>query len=214
MREEKDVSHPPFNESYRGTPPWDIGRPQEAFVKLVRESEIHGRVLDAGCGTGESAIFYSQSGFDAWGLDSAPLAIERAEEKARERGSTAKFVLGDALHLDSLGVKFDTITDCGLFHVFSDPERSLYESSLRAVLNPGGTYFMLCFSPKEPMDWGGPRRVSEGEIRETFRDGWDVNYVRDAKIETVFHQDGGNGFLSSISKSGTWTRKQTKTPTS
>jgi hypothetical protein len=32
--------------------PWDIGRPQPAFVRLADRGLLSGRVLDAGCGTG------------------------------------------------------------------------------------------------------------------------------------------------------------------
>lgn len=37
-------------------PPWDIGRPQPAFVRLADSGLLAGRVLDAGCGTGEHAL--------------------------------------------------------------------------------------------------------------------------------------------------------------
>ena len=191
-------SHQPFNESYRGTPPWDIGRPQSEWVSLVRSGEVRGKVLDAGCGTGESAIYFAQHGLEAWGIDSAPLAIEKAIEKAKARDAKVRFVLGDALHLDELGEMFDTITDTGLFHVFSDPDRALYSSSLRQAMKRNGTYLMLCFSRKEPTDWGGPRRVSEDEIRQTFRRGWKVNYVEEARIDTHFHEEGGHALLASI----------------
>ncbi len=33
--------------------PWDIGRPQPAFVRLAEQGLLAGRVLDSGCGTGE-----------------------------------------------------------------------------------------------------------------------------------------------------------------
>lgn len=191
--------HPSFNDSYRGTPPWDIGRPQREFVRLVADGEVRGRVLDVGCGTGEHAIFYAEHGHEVVGIDLAPLAIEKARKKAEARGSAARFELGDAIHLKKPSKKFDTVTDCGLFHVFTDPERVLFERSLRSVTKRGGTYFMLCFSPKEPTNWGGPRRVSEEEIREAFGRGWRVNYVREATIETTFHgKGGGHGLLSSI----------------
>ena len=192
-------SHPPFNESYRGTPPWDIGRPQSEFVRLVRSGEVRGRVLDAGCGTGESAIYFAQQGLDAWGIDSAPLAIEKAIGKAKARRVKVRFVLGDALHLDELGEeRFDTITDTGLFHIFSDSDRALYSASLRQAMKRNGTYLMLCFSTKEQTDWGGPRRVSEDEIRQTFRRGWKVNYMKETKFDTRFHEEGGHALLASI----------------
>jgi len=37
-------------------PPWDIGRPQPAFVRLADDGLLRGQVLDAGCGRGEQAL--------------------------------------------------------------------------------------------------------------------------------------------------------------
>jgi len=187
-----------FDEAYRGSPPWDIGRPQTEFVRVAKEGGIRGRVLDVGCGTGENAIFFAGFGHEAWGLDAAPLAIEKARRKAIERGAQVKFVLGDALRLDELGQRFDTITDCGLFHVFSDDDRKAYVKSLKSGLKRSGTYVMLCFSDKEPADWGGPRRVSLDEIRKAFSRGWRVNYVKEARFSTTFNDEGGMAWLSSV----------------
>ena len=170
-------------------------------MKLARNGEIRGRVLDVGCGTGENAILFSEYGTEAWGIDSAPLAIEKAELKAKQRGASVRFQIADALRLEKLGTRFDTITDCGLFHTFSDKERSLFVKSLRSAMGKGGTYFMLGFSTKEPTDWGGPRRLSEEEIRDVFRQGWKINYIKDAMIETSLHPNGGKGLLSSITVS-------------
>jgi SAM-dependent methyltransferase len=189
-----------FNGAYRGTPPWDIGHPQAEFVKLADDGRIRGRVLDVGCGTGENAIFFAGLGtvLAVSGIDASALAIEKAKRKASGRGSRAAFVVGDALHLNELKQRFDTVTDSGLFHVFSDDERALFSRSLRSAMKDGGTYFMLCFSDEEPSGWGGPRRVSRDEIRSTFGDGWKVDWIRDAKFETRFHQEGGHAWLSSI----------------
>ena len=189
-----------FNDAYRGTPPWDIGRPQPEFVSLANEGLIRGSVLDAGCGTGEHAILFAGLGLKTLGIDASPLAIEKAKRKASERGSSAAFAVGDALRLADLKRKFDTITDSGLFHVFSDRERALFAESIGSAMNSGGTYFMMCFSDKEPGGWGGPRRVSRGEIRATFSDGWKVNWIREARFETLLHGDGGRAWLSSITR--------------
>jgi len=188
-----------FNEAYRGTPPWDIGRPQAEFVKTARKGEIRGSVLDIGCGTGENAMFFAGLGHEVWGLDAASLAIEKARKKALERKVRIEFVTGDALRLEKLRRRFDTVTDCGLFHTFSNEDRRFFTKSLKTALNKSGTYFMLCFSDKEPTDWGGPRRVSKEEIEETFRSGWKINYIREARFSTTFNDDGGYAWLSSIS---------------
>ncbi len=135
-----------FDSAYKGIPPWDIGRPQKEFVRLAEEGEISGRVLDVGCGTGENALYHASVGFEVWGIDAAPSAIKKAKEKAKKRGIKVNFMAGDALRLQLLQNKFDTIIDCGLFHVFSDEERPIFAASLSSVLYPGGKYFILCFS--------------------------------------------------------------------
>ncbi len=189
-----------FDEAYLGVPPWDIGRPQPELVRAGERREVAGDVVDVGCGTGEHAIHFAAKGCKVLGVDSAPRAIDRARQKAKERGSTAEFRVWDALDLGSLGRTFDTALDSGLFHVFSDKDRSAYVMSLSDALRPGGRYIMLCFSDKEPTDWGGPRRIPEHEIRRSFSNGWRIEFIRPARFESNFHKDGGHAWLSSIKR--------------
>ncbi len=159
-----------FDSAYQGTPPWDIGRPQKEFVELVRRGEITGSVLDIGCGTGEHALFFAGEGYEVWGIDSAPLAIQKANEKAAGRGLHVHFVVLNALDLPRLNRKFDTVTDSGFFHTLSDKDRPVFVNNLAAILYPAGKYFMLCFSELEPEGYG-PRRITQREIQDIFRDG-------------------------------------------
>src|SRR5919202_5979339 len=78
---------------YTSSPPWDIGRPQPAFVALADRGAIQGRVLDVGCGTGEHVLLCAGLGLDATGVDLASRALRAAEDKARERGLVARFLL-------------------------------------------------------------------------------------------------------------------------
>jgi cyclopropane fatty-acyl-phospholipid synthase-like methyltransferase len=188
-----------FDSAYRGTPPWDIGRPQKEFTELVRHGEITGSVLDIGCGSGENALFFAQEGFDVWGIDSSSLAIQKAQEKGAQRGLTAHFLVLNALELAKIDRTFDTATDSGLFHTLSDEDRPLFVKNLAAILSPKGSYFMLCFSDREPAGYG-PRRITEREIRETFSDGWSIRYIRPAIFESRTRAQGPLAWLSSISK--------------
>ncbi|HEY7093729.1 MAG TPA: class I SAM-dependent methyltransferase, partial [Ktedonobacterales bacterium] len=135
-----------FDDAYRGTPPWDIPQPQPAFVTLAEQDAIQGSVLDAGCGTGENALYFASLGHESWGIDGAAAAIEQARQKALDRGLPVEFRVLDALALEGLSRTFDTVTDSGLFHVFGDKDRARYVQSLTRVLGSGGRYFMLCFS--------------------------------------------------------------------
>jgi SAM-dependent methyltransferase len=85
------VTTPSWDDSYAGRvpAPWDIGRPQPAFVRLARQGLLTGQLLDAGCGTGEQTLLAASSGADALGVDVSPLAIERARGKAAARGIPA-----------------------------------------------------------------------------------------------------------------------------
>jgi SAM-dependent methyltransferase len=165
--------HRGFDEMYVGVPPWDIGRAQPEVVRIADAGGFKGAVIDVGCGTGENALELSARGSPVVGVDAAPRAIEKARAKAIERGSSAEFLVADVFALDTLGRRFGSALDCGVFHVFEDRERPAYVASLASVLEPGGVLHLLCFSDRQPGDMG-PRRVSQQELRDSFADGWDV----------------------------------------
>jgi len=186
-----------FDAMYEGTPPWDIGRPQREFVRLEAAGELKGSVLDIGCGTGENALFLAGRGHEVWGIDFAPTAIEKAKAKAKQRGLKVTFRVADALQLQKLGRTFDAVIDSGLFHTFDDGDRSRFPRSLASVLPPGGRYLMMCFSEREPGDWG-PRRVTQAEIRETFTKGWEIESIRPSKFEAIVEGGGAEAWLARI----------------
>jgi SAM-dependent methyltransferase len=177
---EDDMSTPSsgWDASYTGSEaaPWDIGRPQPAFVRLADEGLLRGRLLDSGCGTGENTLMAAARGADAFGVDVATPAIERARAKAAERGVTARFEVASVLDLGRLGLTFDTIIDSGVFHVFDDGDRARYVASLASVLEAGGRCYLMCFSDRQPGDWG-PRRVRRDELIDAFSDGWAIDSI-------------------------------------
>jgi SAM-dependent methyltransferase len=164
-------------------PPWELGGPQPGFVELADSGLLAGRVLDAGCGTGEHALLAATHGAEAAGVDSSPWAIGQARRKAASRGLNARFEVADALCLGQSGWMFDTVIDSGLFHCFSDEQRARYVTSLASVLAPGGSCYLMCFSDRQPGDWG-PRRVRQEEIRAAFGDGWSVVGIAAAAFAT------------------------------
>ena len=165
-----------WNESYRREepPPWDIGRPQPRFAALAGTGVFRGRLLDCGCGTGEHALMAAAEGATVVGVDLSSYAIEQARRKAETRGLSVRFETGDALELAAPDEPFDVVIDSGVFHSFDDTDRPRYVASLRRQLRIGGTCYLMCFSDRQPGDWG-PRRVREDELRSAFADGWDVS---------------------------------------
>ena len=169
-----------FETAYAGKAPWDIDKPQKVFVDAA--DQITGSILDAGCGTGENALYFASRGHKVTGIDFLEEPIERAKEKAAERGVPATFLVMDALHLKDLPEVFDSVIDSGLFHVFSDDDRRRYVEGLASVLRPGGRLYLLCFSDEQP-GTQGPRRISRREIEEAFAKGWEIESIEPCRLE-------------------------------
>lgn len=169
-----------FRSSYAGSPPWDIGKPQPAFQAAA--DKVVGSVLDAGCGTGEHAMFFAARGHAVTGFDFLEEPITTARRKATERSLIVKFLVKDALNLHEWTERFDNVLDSGLFHVFSDADRSRYVRGLKTVLNPSGRLFLLCFSDATP-GTQGPRRVSQPELRHAFADDWEIESLEPVRLE-------------------------------
>ena len=190
-----------FETAYSGKAPWDIGKPQGAIAESV--DLVISPVLDAGCGTGENALFLAASGHQVTGIDFVDEAIRMARRKATERGLTVEFQVKDAMTLEDWDKRFATVIDSGLFHVFSDEDRVRYVTGLTHVTKPGGRLLLLCFSDEEP-GTQGPRRVSQREIRAAFGDAWTVEEIRarhaDVRpdLEGLSFSEGGPKVWSAI----------------
>jgi ubiquinone/menaquinone biosynthesis C-methylase UbiE len=192
----------PWDASYHDGPaPWDVGRPQQAVVRLASKGGFSGAVLDAGCGTGENALHLASMGLSIVGVDVAETALAIAREKAEMRGLDVEFVVANALQLERLGRQFETVLDCGLFHTFSADERTGYVASLATVTEHDGTVYVLCFSDVGPDT--GPHPVTQDELRAAFQpdDGWNVVAIEADHIQTRFHDDdGAPAWLATITR--------------
>jgi SAM-dependent methyltransferase len=128
-------------------------------------------------------VLLASRGAHVTGIDVSETAIRRAGEKAAQRGVVVSFRAGDILTARLPPRGFDTVIDSGLFHVFSDTDRVRYVAVLGRVLRPGGACFLMCFSDRQPGDWG-PRRVARGELEAAFSDGWIIESVQPAAFDT------------------------------
>ena len=184
--------HEHFEQAYESDaapPPWDIGRPQPALLDAEKRGWVRGAVLDAGCGTGEHALFFAAAGHDVVGVDVASAAIARAAAKAATRNlpNPPRFVVADILsETRAVGDRtYDTVVDMGFFHTLDDGERSTWRSLLADILAPGGAYVVVCFSELVPGTCG-PRRISEADLRETFTadEGFVVTDLERTELQT------------------------------
>jgi SAM-dependent methyltransferase len=196
------VGRATFEDLYAAKAPWDIGKPQPPFAAIA--DRVTGPVLDAGCGTGEHALFFAARGLQVTGIDFVDVAIRRAQRKARARRLAVQFLVKDATTLSDCGERFASVIDCGLFHVFSDDDRRRYVQGLARVVEPGGRLFLMCFRDEEP-GTEGPRRVSRQELYDAFADDWVVESVHPCRIEVnpkftqiTFSEGGPKGWFAVV----------------
>jgi len=172
-----------FREYYAGgRPPWEIGRPQAAF--LAAAGRLTGRVLDSGCGTGDLAIWMAGRGAHVTGIDFLTEPLELARRKAAAAGVAVNFLQMDARAIGEIPERYDAVTDCGLFPVFDDEGRAGYVAALARLLMPDARLHLLCFSDAEP-GTQGPRRVAERELRDAFSSGWEFEAIEPVRFEVV-----------------------------
>ena len=104
------------------------------------------RLLDIGCGSGQTAIPAARMGIRATGVDIAVNLIEDAKERARKEGLVVRFDAGDAEDLPYVAGTFDVVVTLIGAMFAPRPEAVTYE--IARVLRPGGRLFMANWTPR------------------------------------------------------------------
>jgi SAM-dependent methyltransferase len=124
--------------------PWEKGEPSPGLVDFLASHPglSHGTVCIPGCGTGHDVREFAKAGFDAYGFDLAPSAIQLSEEKTKTAGLRAKFFLADFLHEDP-PFQFDWLFEHTLFCAIEKSERDNYVRAVLRWLKPTGQYLAV-----------------------------------------------------------------------
>lgn len=188
------MPRPSWNESYAlGQLPWDTGQPEPLLVEIVTSGTvIPGSALEIGAGTGTNAIWMAERGFDVFGVDVSPLAVERAQTKMEGRALQCRFAVLDILAAPPSGGPFQFVFDRGCFHVFDEPgERQQFAEHVAAALAPGGLWLSLIGSTEgSPREVGPPRR-SAREVTLAIEPALEIVELRSAE----FHGHGAKAWF-------------------
>lgn len=142
------------------------------------------RLLDVACGSGELALIAARNGIDATGVDIAENLIERARERARVEGLSARFHEADAEELPFGDATYDVVASVA--GVMFAPRPEVAAKELLRVCRQGGIVAMANWTPggfigqmfriissfvappgmREPVLWG-----DETEVRALFGTG-------------------------------------------
>lgn len=97
------------------------------------------RVLDIGCGLGESSVYFAQLGARVTALDLSPEMVAKTRDLARAHGVTIEAVAHQSEHLPFEKNQFDLVYLANVIHHVGE-RKGLFEE-VRRVLKPGGLVF-------------------------------------------------------------------------
>jgi SAM-dependent methyltransferase len=103
------------------------------------------RVLDAGCGEGRNLVYFLRNGFDCYGVDRDPEAVDAVRRVASELAKSLPPDHFQIAELDSLPFadgSMDAVVASAVLHFASDePHLARMLGELWRVLAPGGFWF-------------------------------------------------------------------------
>lgn len=114
----------------------------EGAIEILHNWDLSNarRLLDVGCGSGQTAIPAAKMGVDVTGIDIAENLVKHARQQASKAGLNAQFDVGDAEDLPYEDNSFDTaITMIGAMFA---PQPDRVTDEFARVIKPGGKLFM------------------------------------------------------------------------
>ncbi len=116
------------------------------FDQLLRGRFAPGAsLLDAGCGGGRNLTYFLRNGYEVFGVDTDPAAIDAVQRLARELAphlSPQNFAVADVASMPFATARFDAVLCNALLHFARDEEHfaAMFDELWR-VLRPGGVFF-------------------------------------------------------------------------
>ncbi len=153
--------------------PWEKGEGSPGLADfLASHPDLpRGSVAVPGCGTGHDVRAWAKAGFDAYGFDLAPSAIQLSIEKTNAAGLKATFQLKDFLH-DEPPIQFDWLFEHTLFCAIQPVERDEYVRAVLRWLKPNGQF--LAVNYMIPDEDGPPFGTTREEQLRRFSEHFDL----------------------------------------
>jgi tellurite methyltransferase len=116
------------------------------FDQLLKGTYDHcHKVLDAGCGGGRNLVYFLRNGFDVYGIDPNPNAIDAVKTLSQTLSPTnalQNFKMASAEAIPFADEYFDLVISSAVLHFARDPEHfDKMLHSMWRVLKPGGYFF-------------------------------------------------------------------------
>lgn len=201
MSENEPVDFDEFAEDYREIHTKNVqslsGADSDYFseYKIVEVATLleNARILDFGCGDGNSAYFIQKHihGYEYSGIDVSEESVRKATER-NLRG--CEFSHYDGRHIPFPDETFDVVFAACVFHHIDEAEHISMLNEIRRVLRTGGTVIVFEHNPLNPLTVKtvrdcpfdvGVKLIQGGVLkRRLARSGFDAKHIR--IIYTIF----------------------------
>jgi cyclopropane fatty-acyl-phospholipid synthase-like methyltransferase len=163
-----------WNERFAGDD-YLFGTAPNAFLKSQAHRLRRGQTaLLVADGEGRNGVFLAEQGLEVVSVDFSPVALEKAQRLARQRGVRLRTELADLLSWDWPRRRFDAVL--AIFIQFATPpERTRLFQNMKEALKPGGFILLHGYRPEQlQYGTGGPpdadKMYTAMLLRELFAD--------------------------------------------
>lgn len=108
------------------------------------------KILDVGCGTGNFSIKLAEMGCKVTGIDKSEKMLEKARQKAKDRGLDIEFRIMDVYNIDFPDESFDGVFSMAAFE-FVNKAQEAYNEMYRVLKKDG---YLLIGTINKESKWG------------------------------------------------------------
>lgn len=168
-------------------------------LDLFEERRLVNRILDAGCGNGRHVVFFSEQGFDTYGIEGSDTAIKVAQKWLDFRKLRADLQTGEVTKLPYDDGFFDVVISYSVIDVLSESDIEMAMNEMQRVCAKGG-YLYITMISKADSRFGKGKMIdantfvhddcySEPITRRYFDLNDIKNYFRNLKIFDIVHYE-------------------------
>ncbi|HLD57474.1 MAG TPA: class I SAM-dependent methyltransferase [archaeon] len=118
-------------------------------IKKLAEEWKPGKLLDVGCGIGNSTLPFAKAGFECVGVDISPKMVELAKRYSEKHKAKINFKKGNILDIPLPANRFDyVISIAALHHLDSEEKRLSALEEIKRVLKKKGKVFLTVWNKK------------------------------------------------------------------
>lgn len=153
------------------------------------------KLLDIGCGEGQTAVFFARNGYLVSAFDVTESGIEKGKQLAKQCGVEVDFFTADVLEY-KLEQKYDVIYASGLLQYIPSKERERVIQNLKECTTENGIHLFNVFVEKpfitQAPDWETNEYYwKSGELFQLYHD-WKLEVMEevifDCNSSGVLHQ--------------------------